>query len=126
MCPAQVLEFVEFKERLERSHALAAALNQKALLGLRRAVPQGFSSIQAALQGFRHTDTSQVSLARPKLEQLRFNEDLSTRPGWLDPVGGSSVAGLLRLWDQAAVTCSTGVSLNILALLSSAGLVELQ
>lgn len=110
---SQVLEFVDFKRRLEQSHSLAVAQTEQALLALRRAVPQGYSSIHTALQGFSQTDAQiQPQAARPaampSLAQLRFNEDLSTRPTWLPPQGASPAAQGLSWWEQQPKQNQTG------------------
>ena len=110
----QVLEFVDFKIRLEHSHTLAVAQTEQALLGLKRAIPQGYTSINKALQGFRHTDTevpqsqSAHPSATPELSQMRFNEDLSTRPIWLPPQGGYLAGNLLSWWEQQDADSNTG------------------
>lgn len=110
----QVLEFVEFKQRLQQSHTLAVAQTEQALLFLKRAAPQGYSSIQKALQGFRQTDTqvAQLPLARPAampdLAKMRFNEDLSTRPPWLPPQGSPPAEQMLSWWEQQPNQDQTG------------------
>ena len=110
-----MLEFVEFKQRLARSHTLAAAQTEQALLALRRAVPQGYSSIETALQSFRHTRNQKplsqpaMPLVMPQLSQLRFNEDLSTRPVWLPPGRCAVSENLLSWWEQQAAEQSQGM-----------------
>ena len=114
MFVSQVLEFVDFKIRLEQSHTLAVAQTEQALLGLKRAVPQGYASIQKALQGFRPTDNdlpqsqSAQPCAVPELSQLRFNEDFSTRPIWLPPQGRCLAGSLLSWWEQQDAASNTG------------------
>ena len=109
----QVLEFVEFKERLERSHALAVARSEQVLVEIRRAVPQGFACIQAALREACQILTQGSLLTQHSgalsLEQLRFNEDLSTRPAWLPPQAGPMGAALLGWWEQHSTAADAGM-----------------
>lgn len=113
-CKLQVIEFVEFKERLERSHALAAARSEQSLLKIRKAIPRGFAPVQSALQEASegHAQSSGMSedSELPSLDQLRFNEDLSTRPPWLPPCG-AAVGGCLMDWwrEQPTSTCDKGM-----------------
>ena len=110
----QVIEFVNFKERLERSHALAVARSEQALTQIRQSVPQHASNIQSALSGACQ-NLSQTSLLTqhsrlPSLEQLRFNEDLSTRPSWLPPQECGVGTSLLHWWEQQATVMDSGRS----------------
>ncbi len=108
----QLAEFVEFKERLERSHALAVTRSEQALIQIRRSVPQGFADIQSALkeacQNLNQNSLLTQHSGMPTLEQLRFNEDLSTRPAWLPPQGGSVGGSLLSWWELQSTASETG------------------
>lgn len=112
----QIIEFFDFKERLEQSHALAVARSEQSLVQIRRAVPRGFTDFQSALKEACQTlNTSSLLTQRsglPSLEQLRFNEDLSTRPAWLPPQTGGVGPSLLGWWEQHAMACDTGVALK--------------
>ena len=108
----QIIEFVEFKERLERSHALAVARSEQSLIQIRRSVPRGHMDVQSALkdacQSLNATSLLTQHSGLPRLEQLRFNEDLSTRPTWLHPHRGPVTGSLLGWWEQQASTSDTG------------------
>ena len=111
-----MVEFVEFKRRLEQSHALAVAKSEQSLMKIKQAIPNGLPAVQSALQETSRTLTpisgmSQVS-ELPSLEHMRFNEDLSTRPAWLAPFQGSVGGALLEWWQhqQQAGTSDTGAN----------------
>jgi len=109
----QIIEFVEFKERLERSHALAVAKSEQSLIQIRRSVPRGLTDVQSALkaacQSLNATSLLTQHSGLPRLEQMRFNEDLSTRPAWLPPQRGPVTGSLLGWWEQQAHTTDTGI-----------------
>ncbi|KAL3136699.1 hypothetical protein ABBQ38_005934 [Trebouxia sp. C0009 RCD-2024] len=92
----KVIEFVDFKERLKRSHTLAVTTSEQSLIRIRKAIPRGFAAVQLALQE-ASKDQAQSSELQ-SLEQLRFNEDLSTRPAWLPPCGGPVGGALIDWW----------------------------
>ncbi len=108
----QIIEFVEFKERLERSHALAVARSEQSLIQIRRSVPRGHADVQSALkdacQSLKASSLLTQHSGLPRLEQMRFNEDLSTRPAWLPPQAGPVTGSLLGWWEQQAHTSDTG------------------
>ncbi|DBA69455.1 TPA: hypothetical protein ACH3X2_012800 [Trebouxia sp. C0005] len=108
----KIIEFVDFKERLERSHALAVARSEQSLIQIRRSVPRGHTDVQSALKDACHSLKATSLLTQhsglPRLEQLRFNEDLSTRPAWLPPQRGPAMGSLLGWWEQQAHTANTG------------------
>ncbi len=108
MCELQVIEFVEFKERLERSHTLAVTTSEQSLIRIRKTIPRGFAAVQAALhKASKDCHSSEL----PSVEQLRFNEDLSTRPAWLPPCGGPVGGALIDWWHrQRSTGCDTGVT----------------
>lgn len=112
----QIIEFVDFKQRLEQSHALAVARSEQSLVQIRRAVCRGFADFQSALkEACQNLNTSSLLTHRsglPSLEQLRFNEDLSTRPAWLPPQTGGLGPSLLGWWEQHAMACDTGIVLS--------------
>ena len=110
-CKLQVIEFVEFKERLERSHALAVARSEQSLSKIRKAVSRGFAPVQSALHDAASKDHAQSSgmvdnSELASLDQLRFNEDLSTRPPWLPPCGGSVRGSLMDWWQELQLSRS--------------------
>lgn len=108
-----MIEFVEFKERLERSHALAVARSEQSLTKIRKAISRGFTPVQSALQEASRAQAQSSSMGQASelsLDQLRFNEDLSTRPQWLPPCGGAVGGCLMNWWqEQQNLTCDTGV-----------------
>ena len=99
-----MIEFAEFKERLEASHALAVARSEQSLIKIRKAIPRGFAPVQSALQeaGQGHAQSSGIvdDSELASLDQLRFNEDLSTRPPWLPPCGVSVGGSLMDWWQK--------------------------
>ena len=109
----QIIEFVAFKERLEGSHALAVARLEQSLIQIRRSVPRGHADVQSALKDARQSLKASSLLTQhsglPRLEQMRFNEDLSTRPAWLPPQRGPIAGSLLGWWEQQAHTSDTGI-----------------
>ena len=113
----QIIEFVEFKERLERSHALAVARSEQRLIQIRRSVPRGHTDIQSALKeackSLKATSLLTQHSGLPRLEQMRFNEDLSTRPAWLPPQRGPVMGSLLEWWEQQALTSDTGTHIAL-------------
>lgn len=108
----KIIEFVEFKERLERSHALAVAKAEQSLFQIRRSVPRGITDVQSAVKNACQSLNAVSLLTQrsglPRLEQMRFNEDLSTRPAWLPPQRGPVAGSLLGWWEQQACTSDTG------------------
>ena len=97
-----MIEFAEFKERLEASHALAVARSEQNLIKIRKAIPRGFAPVQSALQeaGQGHAQSMVDDAELASLDQLRFNEDLSTRPPWLPPCGVSVGGSLMDWWQE--------------------------
>ncbi|KAL3145468.1 hypothetical protein ABBQ32_003295 [Trebouxia sp. C0010 RCD-2024] len=101
----KVIEFVEFKERLESSHTLAVTTSEQSLIRIRKAIPRGFADVQSALQAASKDQSSEL----PSVEQLRFNEDLSTRPAWLPPCGDPWGGALIDWWHAQHFTqCDAG------------------
>ena len=103
-CKLQVIEFVEFKERLKRSHALAVARSEQSLIKVRKAIPRGFAPVQSALREASEGDAQSSGMSEDSellsLDQLRFNEDLSTRPPWLPPCEGPVGGSLMDWWQE--------------------------
>lgn len=112
---SQVAEFVDFKERLQHSHARALASVLQSQLPSRSAAAAGSGQpAGAALQSLFPSGTAQglrqaLQHARALLvvpgagcagPTLRFNEDLSTRPSWYPP-GSASSAAVADWWRQA-------------------------
>lgn len=102
VCNLQVIEFVDFKQRLERSHTLAVTTSEQCLIRIRKAIPRGFASVQSALQEASKDQAQSSEL--PSVEQLRFNEDLSTRSDWLPPHGGPVGGALIDWWHAQHFT----------------------
>ncbi|KAK9804253.1 hypothetical protein WJX72_003568 [[Myrmecia] bisecta] len=100
---SKVVEFVDFKERLERSHTRALAGSELALMHLRRAA---LGSLAAAHQAAEEAafmigqlpDVGDAGVAAA----MRFNEDLSTRPAWLPPLAASPGLQVAAWWATAA------------------------
>lgn len=102
-----MIEFVEFKERLESSHTLAVTTSEQSLIRIRKAIPRGFADVQSALQAASKDQSSEL----PSVEQLRFNEDLSTRPAWLPPCGDPWGGALIDWWHAQHFTqCDAGTA----------------
>lgn len=100
----QVLEFVCFTERLERSHSFVLARAERALLSITAAAAaaggqQGAAGAPAAVA---------AAVQALPLEQLdsinwrgmRFNDDLTTRLPWLPPIQGPRQLVVLSWWEQ--------------------------
>lgn len=115
--PLQVAEFVDFKERLQHSHARAlAAVLQSRLPPRSAAGAGGAQPAGAPLQSLFPSGTAsglrqalqhaQALLLVPPFggagPTLRFNEDLSTRPSWYPPGSAGSTA-VADWWHQADV-----------------------
>lgn len=114
----QVVEFVDFKERLARSHTRALGRAEEAALKLRVAAAGGAPGsggggggaggtalLLAALEGSGELSVAPLppQLALPgqaKPAGLRFNEDLSTRPAWFPPHCGPARLAMAEWWSQ--------------------------
>jgi hypothetical protein len=100
-CAVQVLEFVCFKERLERSHNFMLARAERAALRIRTAALKAGEAGAAA-------EAVAAAVAALPLSQLqscdwqgmRFNDDLTTRLPWLPPIQGPRQLVVLQWWEQ--------------------------
>ena len=109
---SKVAEFVDFKERLQHSHAraLAAIAQTLASSGSSGNSGGGSPASHVALQHARQLLVAGAVAAAAGNEaaggcsggaggpQLRFNEDLTTRPSWYPP--GSAGSGAVADWWQ--------------------------
>lgn len=97
----QVLEFVCFKERLERSHTFALARAERAIQSISTAAaaaahPDGVTAaVAAALQALRLDHLDSITW-----RGMRFNDDLTTRLPWLPPIQGPRQLLVLTWWEQ--------------------------
>lgn len=101
----QVVEFVDFKERLEQSHAVAGA---DAEAGAAAAAASQSTSTMSRNAGNAVSEPS-TSTEAPR---LRFNEDLSTRPAWLPPGCGEVRFAMAEWWQQHSSSAVPGASLT--------------
>ncbi len=87
--PTQVPEFVAFTERLRCSHTAMVARTELLLLDLARAADsQPSSSSSKSLEQVLLEGLPKLGAASgpdSPWAQLRFNQDLATRPSWLPP-----------------------------------------
>ena len=112
---SKVAEFVDFKERLQHSHARALAAIAQALATTTTTTTTnsgggGSSASHAALQHARQLLVAHAAAAAAGKEEasgysggaggphLRFNEDLTTRPSWYPP--GTAGSGAVADWWQ--------------------------
>jgi hypothetical protein len=96
----QVLEFVCFKERLERSHTFVLARAERAIHSICTAAaaaqPGGVAAaVAAAVQALRLDHLDSISW-----RGMRFNDDLTTRLPWLPPIQGPRQLLVLTWWEQ--------------------------
>jgi hypothetical protein len=111
----QVLEFVAFKERLERSHTFATAQAELACLDITQPAPStspnaGSGSNAPTSSKEEHSAAAAAAAAASScpLEQLeslswqgmRYNADLAARLSWQAPVEGRLGGGVLAWWQQ--------------------------
>ncbi|KAG0563622.1 hypothetical protein KC19_8G046000 [Ceratodon purpureus] len=78
---SKVMEFVAFKEKLERSHQLVVARIESAILSLKRKA-SNLEELEVALQSLDGGRTPLEWASDSRLDTLSFNEDLETRPWW--------------------------------------------
>lgn len=94
---SKVSEFVDFMERLHQSHTKALGRAENAVAELRVAALSGG---KAPLSQAARTASKQIGTSdRVELEQLRFNEDLSTQPPWLPPSSDPRTA-VASWWER--------------------------
>jgi hypothetical protein len=103
---SKAAEFVDFRERLERSHTRAAGRAERAAAGLRAAAAGGAATLRAAAEAevaeaAAEAEAEAEAEGEVRLEQLRFNEDLSTRPAWFPPAAASGRLALPEWWEGA-------------------------
>ena len=94
------------------SHTLAVMRSEMNLSKVRKAIPRGFASVQSALQEASNSPALSSGVTQvselPSLEQLRFNEDLSTRPAWSPPLQCFVGGALMEWWHQQQCTHDAG------------------
>lgn len=95
----QVLEFVCFKERLERSHTFVLARAERTILSISTAAAAAQGDVPAALSA------AVQALPLEELDSMnwmgmRFNEDLTTRLPWMPPIQGPRQLVVLTWWEQ--------------------------
>jgi hypothetical protein len=121
--PRQVLEFVLFKERLERAHSYALARAEKAILTLRQQLAAPASSSTGGGAGSSSSGGGAAAgtagaaqsapgaaaralpleeLAGPTWSAMRFNADLQTRAPWLPPPACAAHTALMHWWEGRA------------------------
>lgn len=101
----QVLEFQAFGRRLARSHTRAVAEAEAAIGRLRGAVAGASASATASPAQLMALSAvaAMSSAGGPETragDGMRFNEDLSLRPAWLQPCGASPRLALVHWWDD--------------------------
>lgn len=96
---SQVLEFVCFKERLERSHTYALTRCESAILTITQAAATAAGAAAAAVAAavrelpLGHLDSIDW-------RGMRFNDDYTTRLPWLPPIAGPRHLVVLLWWEQ--------------------------
>ncbi|KAK3253266.1 hypothetical protein CYMTET_37478 [Cymbomonas tetramitiformis] len=96
----KVPEFVGFKERLHSSHLRAVARTEVEMMNLRKAFIQTGepADMLEVLAGSCHA-LPQGDFTKDRMEQLQFNEDLSTHTTWHSPFPSSPMTGLCDWWN---------------------------
>ncbi len=134
LLPLQVVEFVDFKERLAASHTWALGRAEEAALRLRTAASgagagaggaaatqlllaalEGVGLVQEGPRGSQGSDSVE-SDAQGQVPGLRFNEDLSTRPAWLPPAAAPCRLAVAEWWEEWSRGGCTGAGLRRLLL----------
>lgn len=95
----QVLEFVCFKERLQRSHNYVLARAEHAILSIGTAAATSPGAAAKAAQA-AVVDIPLAVLDSLDWQGMRFNDDLTTRVPWLPPIAGPRHHQLLLWWEQ--------------------------
>jgi hypothetical protein len=95
----QVLEFVCFKDRLERSHSFVLARAEQQIVFISKAAAAGPDQAAAAAVA------AVLALPRSLLgscdwQGMRFNDDLTTRLPWLPPIEGPRHLMIMMWWEQ--------------------------
>jgi len=103
----KVVEFVEFKERLDDAIGRASSHVESAFLRIRSAFHEGWPQAQACMHDVSRDQ--QFLWSSTQFEKLRFNEDLSTRPSWLPPSTAGPSLDLADWWENHAQTPLTGL-----------------
>ncbi|GBF93925.1 hypothetical protein Rsub_06174 [Raphidocelis subcapitata] len=129
----KVLEFVLFKERLERAHSYALARAEAAVRSLRQqlsgggggsgagsgsgggaahgAAASGAAAQQAGPAGAAAAAAAALplsQLAAPAWGAMRFNADLQTRPPWLPPAACAPHLAVMRWWEGGESAADAG------------------
>jgi hypothetical protein len=95
----QVLEFVCFKERLERSHSFVLARAEQQIIFISKAAAAG-SDQAAAAAAAAVSALPRSQLGSCDWQGMRFNDDLTTRLPWLPPIEGPRHLMILMWWEQ--------------------------
>jgi hypothetical protein len=96
----QVLEFVCFKERLERSHSFVLARAERAILSVCSAAAAGAPGSAAAAVAAAVEALPLGYLDSNNWHGMRFNDDLTTRLPWLPPIKGLRQLVVLDWWEH--------------------------
>jgi hypothetical protein len=94
------LEFVCFKERLERSHSFVLAHAEQQLLAISNAAAAAGPEQAAAAAAAAVTALPLSLLSSCDWQGMRFNDDLTTRLPWLPPVEGPRHLMIMLWWEQ--------------------------
>lgn len=113
-----MLEFVLFKERLERAHSYALCRAESAILTMRQrlaapaAAPAAPPAAAPAPGGAAQAAPGPAAAAAAALplaelagapwRAMRFNADLQTRPPWLPPAACAPHLAVMRWWEDGA------------------------
>jgi hypothetical protein len=95
----QVLEFVCFKERLERSHSFVLARAEQQIVFISKAAAEGPDQAAAAAAA-AVSALPRSLLGSCDWQGMRFNDDLTTRLPWLPPIEGPRHLMILMWWEQ--------------------------
>ncbi|KAI8469814.1 MAG: N-acetyltransferase B complex non catalytic subunit-domain-containing protein [Monoraphidium minutum] len=99
----KVLEFVQFKERLQRAHAYAVARAELAILKMRQqlAAPPGGAAPPVGPAAAAAAALPLGELGGPAWRGMRFNQDLQTRPSWLPPAPCAAHIAVMHWWEAS-------------------------
>ncbi len=95
----QVIEFVDFMQRLQQSHTRYQELTERPMQFLRALNDQVPALANGSAPSTSANDLPAV---------LRVNADLSTRPAWYPPLAGDCGLAPARWWDQCSQLVDQG------------------
>ena len=109
---SKVPEFVDFWETLGNSHTRWSGAAERNILKLQNSSSSsgsgsnnktgtpGGAGLAAAAKEIVAKDPAGVESTRPHVDNLRFNEDLSTRPAWFPPAAVDTRLAIASWWEE--------------------------